>query len=226
MDYMTQSPEEIKKQRLFEAQSYLTLLAETNSKEWTDNRIKLIEKQKEIPGWAEITEGLESYVDINYFAAIENILQNSKMLEQKGIVPDGFVQKLLNKPLPKSGETLLTGSLKNLIRNHGSDMLSETMRHIGFLIEQGVDVNAPNEKGQYPLELIFAGQKKGMKDSDFGILKSEGHRAFFAGEPFDGYQTVEDYIISHTAEETHAAMRNKTATNLSVMRNMVKNWRL
>ena len=147
------------------------------------------------------------------------------MLERKGIAPDGFVQKLLNKPLPKSGETLLTGSLKNLIKNHGFGMLSETMKHIGFLIEQGADVNTPNKKGQYPLELIFTGQKQGMKDSDFGILKSEGHRAFFAGEPFDGYQTVEDYISGHTSEKTHTAMRNKTATTLSVLSKIAKGGR-
>lgn len=225
MDYNAQSPEEIKRQRLFEARSYLSLLAETNPKEWTNGRIKLIEEKKETLGWVEIAESFESYVDTDNFEAIGNILQNSKMLERKGIAPDGFVQKLLNDPLPTSGETLLTGSLKNLIKNHGFGMLSETMKHIGFLIEQGADVNTPNKKGQYPLELIITGQKQGMKDSDFGILKSEGHRAFFAGERFDGYQTVEDYISSHTTEKTHAAMRNKTATTLSVLSKIAKGGR-
>lgn len=225
MDYWTQSPEEIKRQRLFEAQSYLFLLAETNPNEWKDSRIELIEKDKEILGWVEIAEGLESYVDTPYFKAIENIVQNSKMLEQKGIAPEGFVQKLLNEPLPKSGETLLTGALKNTIQNHAADKSWETKEFTRFLIEQGADVNTPNKKGQYPLELIINGQKQGMKDSDFGVIKSEGHHIFFAGEKFDGYQTVVDYISSHLTEKTHTAMRNKTAATLAVLSNKAKKGR-
>ncbi len=225
MDYNTQSPEEIKRQKLFEAHSYLSLLAQTDPKEWTDRRIELIEDKKEILGWVEIAENLESYVDIPYFKAIENILQNSKMLEQKGIAPKGFAQKLLNDPLPISGETLLTGALKNTIQNHAADKSWETKEFTSFLIEQGADVNAPNKKGQYPLEVIISGQKQGMKDSDFGVIKSEGHHIFFAGERFDGYQTVEDYISSHTTEKTHAAMRNKTATAISVLSKIAKGGR-
>ena len=42
MDYNAQSPEEIKRQKLFEAHSYLSLLAQTDPKECTNGRIKLI----------------------------------------------------------------------------------------------------------------------------------------------------------------------------------------
>lgn len=159
MDYWIPTVEEIKRHTLFKAQSYVSLFAETTPKEWTDSDSTLIRKNKEILKWIEFAESLESYVDINYFKAVENILQNSKMLEQKGIVPEGFYQKLLNGPLPKSGETLLTGTLKTIIKNHAADRSSETMRFASFLIEQGADVNIPNKKGQYPLELIITGQK-------------------------------------------------------------------
>lgn len=217
MDYRTQSPEEVKRHKLFEAQSYLSVLAQTTPKEWRDSDSELLKKNKEIFEWDEFAESFETYVEIDYFNAVENILQNSKMLEQKGIAPEGFVQELLNEPLPKSEETLLTRALKNVIETHGNGKTSETTEHIDFLIAQGADVNAPNKKNQYPVEFIMTGQKKGMKDSDFGIIKCEGKRVYYHNILFDGYQTVEDYIISHTSEKTHAALRNKKATGLSIL---------
>ena len=97
-----------------------------------------------------------------------DIMEKLKVLKDDGIITEAQFQGVLGLKSPETGETLLTHTMKDALNlSRGSS----NMQMFNRLLEVGLDVNIPNARGQYPIQIIQHYQNIRKKNIEYSIEK-------------------------------------------------------
>ena len=118
-----------------------------------------------------------------------DMVEKLKKLKEDGIITEQQFLETLSLKSPETGETLLTQIMKdclNLTRGKSN------IKMLNRLIETGVDVNVPNARGQYPLQIIEHYQNIRKKNIEYSVEKGLVSRDFVS-EDYIGFARKGDF---------------------------------
>lgn len=146
-----------------------------------------------------------------------DMMEKLKKLKEDGIITEKQFQETLSLKSPETGETLLTQIMKdclNLTRGKSN------IKMLNRLIETGVDVNVPNARGQYPLQIIEHYQNIRKKNIEYSVEKGLVSRDFVS-EDYT-FPKEKKLIEEKTSKETLEKIKENTKVNLAYKKTQKK----